>query len=179
MRTCFPFVSWQYVFYEWDVSPTISTAYFLNRIIYVWAVARQIGVSFPRKMASQHWELLKAKWGIFDVHGSVHSKCISKYNQQDAKLHNFIYFFEMLYMFQAVPPPIIRNSKLYTKHRVLFLSFTATCRHQPTLHLVGYTWKYVCDARTLERQNYFNIIIPFAKKGEVGVSCRNLDPYPL
>jgi hypothetical protein len=25
----------------------------------------------------------------------------------------------MLYMFQAVPPPIIRSSKLYIQHRVL------------------------------------------------------------
>jgi len=34
----------------------------------------------------------------------------------------------MLYMFQAVPPPIIRSSKLYTQNRVfveLFLLLTA------------------------------------------------------
>jgi len=34
----------------------------------------------------------------------------------------------MLYMFQAVSPPIIRSSKLYTKHRVfveIFLLLTA------------------------------------------------------
>jgi hypothetical protein len=34
----------------------------------------------------------------------------------------------MLYRFQAVPPTIIRSSKLYTQHRVfeeLFLLFTA------------------------------------------------------
>jgi hypothetical protein len=34
----------------------------------------------------------------------------------------------MLYVFQAVPPPIIRSSKLYTQHRVfveLFLLLTA------------------------------------------------------
>jgi hypothetical protein len=34
----------------------------------------------------------------------------------------------MLYMFQAVPPPIIRSSKLYTQHRAfveLFLLLTA------------------------------------------------------
>jgi hypothetical protein len=29
-------------------------------------------------------------------------------------IYLFIYFCEMLYMFQAVPPPIIRSSKLYT-----------------------------------------------------------------
>jgi hypothetical protein len=34
----------------------------------------------------------------------------------------------MLYMFQAVPPPIIRSSKLYTEHRVfveVFMLLTA------------------------------------------------------
>ena len=34
----------------------------------------------------------------------------------------------MLYVFQAVPPPITRSSKLYTQHRVfieLFLLLTA------------------------------------------------------
>jgi hypothetical protein len=29
----------------------------------------------------------------------------------------------MLYMFGAVPPPIIRSSKLYTQHRVFFKLF--------------------------------------------------------
>ena len=42
-----------------------------------------------------------------------------------------IYFCEMLYMFQAIPPPIIRSSKLYIQHRVLCQTFTATC------HLAG------------------------------------------
>ena len=30
-------------------------------------------------------------------------------------------------MFQAVPPPIIRSSKLYIEHRVLSQNFIATC----------------------------------------------------
>ena len=33
----------------------------------------------------------------------------------------------MLYMFQAVPPPIIRSSKLYIQHRVICQTFTAIC----------------------------------------------------
>ena len=36
-----------------------------------------------------------------------------KYNQQNAKLLNFIYFCKMLYMLQEVPLPIIRSTKLY------------------------------------------------------------------
>ena len=54
--------------------------------------------------------------------------CIFKYNQQDATSHNLFFFFcHMLYMFQAVPPPIIRSSKLCIQHRVLCQTFTATC----------------------------------------------------
>jgi hypothetical protein len=54
------------------------------------------------------------------VHRSVDHRYIFKYNQQDATLHNlFIYFIEMLYMFQAVPPPIIGSSKLCIQLRVL------------------------------------------------------------
>jgi len=36
-----------------------------------------------------------------------------KYNQQDAMFSRSIYFHKLLYMFQAVPPPIIRSTKLY------------------------------------------------------------------
>ena len=36
-----------------------------------------------------------------------------KYNQQDATFSRSIYFYKLLYMFQAVSPPIIRSTKLY------------------------------------------------------------------
>jgi len=42
-----------------------------------------------------------------------------KYNQQDAMLSRSIYFYKLLYMFQAVPPPIIRHTKLYIQRQVL------------------------------------------------------------
>ena len=35
--------------------------------------------------------ILKLHTTDFDVHGSVHRKCIFKYNQQDATLHNAVY----------------------------------------------------------------------------------------
>jgi hypothetical protein len=51
----------------------------------------------------------------FDVHMSVNRKYVSiKYNQQDATFSRSIYFYKLLYMFQAVPPPIIRSTKLHT-----------------------------------------------------------------
>jgi hypothetical protein len=46
----------------------------------------------------------------------------------------------MLYMFQAVPPPIIRSSKLYTPHRVfveLFLFLTAIVNELELTHDSG------------------------------------------
>jgi hypothetical protein len=46
--------------------------------------------------------------------------CVSlKYNQQDATFSRSIYFYKLLYMFQAVPPPIIRNTKLYIQGQIL------------------------------------------------------------
>jgi hypothetical protein len=40
-----------------------------------------------------------------------------KYNQQDATFS--IYFYKLLYMFQAVSPPIIRSTKLYIQLQAL------------------------------------------------------------
>jgi len=42
-----------------------------------------------------------------------------KYNQQDATFSRSIYFYKLFYTFQAVPPPIIRSTKLYTLRQVL------------------------------------------------------------
>jgi len=46
----------------------------------------------------------------------------------------------MLYMFQAVPLPIIRSSKLYVQHRVfveLFLLLAAIVREMALTHYSG------------------------------------------
>ena len=42
-----------------------------------------------------------------------------KYNQKGATFSLSIYFSKLLYMFQAVPPPIIRSTKLYIQRQVL------------------------------------------------------------
>jgi hypothetical protein len=42
-----------------------------------------------------------------------------KYNQQDETFSRSIYFLKLLYMFQAIPPPIIRSTKLCVQHEVL------------------------------------------------------------
>jgi hypothetical protein len=42
-----------------------------------------------------------------------------KYNQRDVTFSRSIYFYKLLYMFPAVPPPIIRSTKLYIQRQVL------------------------------------------------------------
>jgi hypothetical protein len=42
-----------------------------------------------------------------------------KCNQQDATFSGSIYFYKLLYMFQAVSLPIIRSTKLYIQRQVL------------------------------------------------------------
>jgi hypothetical protein len=42
-----------------------------------------------------------------------------KYNQQDATFSLSIYFYKLLYMFQAVPLPTIASTKLYIQRQVL------------------------------------------------------------
>jgi len=41
------------------------------------------------------------------------------YNQQDATFSRSIYFYKLLYKFQAFPPPIIMSIKLYIQRQVL------------------------------------------------------------
>jgi len=50
---------------------------------------------------------------------AVKPKLSLKYNQQDATFFRSIYFYKLLYMFYAVPPPIIRSTKLYIQRQVL------------------------------------------------------------
>jgi hypothetical protein len=42
-----------------------------------------------------------------------------KYKQKDATFSRSIYFYKLLYMFQAVSPPIVRSIKLYIRRQVL------------------------------------------------------------
>jgi hypothetical protein len=64
---------------------------------------------------SAHAHLFRHEYGIqiyfchvFDFYGSMHCKNIPIYIQQDATFT--VYFiWKLLYMFQVVPPPIIRS----------------------------------------------------------------------
>jgi len=82
-----------------------------------------------------------------------------KYNQQDATFSQSIYFYKLLYMFQAVPPPIIRSTKLYIQRQVLSNQYCCllpeTCRAiyrnkwiEKTLYLVGCTLEMFCCVLT-------------------------------
>ena len=110
---------------------------------------------------------------------SVHRKYISKVNQQDASFSRSIYFYKLLYMFQAVPPPIIRSTKLYIQCQVLSNQyccyrgwdgtspddgrrnrlkhvdqFIEINRSRKRCILLVVLWRYTCDARTCERQSH-------------------------
>jgi hypothetical protein len=58
-------------------------------------------------------------FSFFDIHMSVHQKYITKIIQKDATFSRSIYFYKLLYMFQAVPPSITRSTKLYIQPQVL------------------------------------------------------------
>jgi hypothetical protein len=60
-----------------------------------------------------------------------------KYHQQDATFSISVHFYKLLYMFQAVPPPNIRSTKLYIQRQVLSNQYC--CLLQQTAVLV---WQY-------------------------------------
>jgi len=56
---------------------------------------------------------------------------IPSYSQQDAMFLDL--FIKTLYIVQAVPPPIIRSTKLYRQLQVLSTSTAASCYHEFTV----------------------------------------------
>jgi hypothetical protein len=68
-------------------------------------------------------EVINRKRDSSDVNLTFTCPCITsislKYNQQDATFSRSIYFYKLLYMFQAFTPPIIRSTKLYIQRQVL------------------------------------------------------------
>jgi hypothetical protein len=65
-----------------------------------------------------------------------------KYNQQDATFSRSVYSYKLLNMFQAVPLPTIRSTKLYMQHQGL--STQCCC-----LMLLGMRWNYVPSYRDI------------------------------
>jgi len=63
------------------------------------------------------------RWNQIQTNFTFICPCIAsiplKYNQQDATFFRYIYFYKWLYMFQAVPSPIIRSTKRYIQLQVL------------------------------------------------------------
>ena len=75
-----------------------------------------------RGIKSQKAAFLQGKYNLTFVNASTIKTFLSlslKDNQQDATFPRSIYFYKFLYMFQAVPPPIIRSTKLYIQRQVL------------------------------------------------------------
>jgi len=77
-----------------------------------------------------------------------HASISVQYNQQDATFSRSFYFYKLLYMFQAVPPPIIRSTKLYIRRQLLSNQYC--CLHTPR--------KYISKVRPT-RCNVFSIYL--------------------
>ena len=71
-----------------------------------------------------------------------------KYNQQDATFARPIYFYKLLHMFQAFPPPIIRSTKLYIQRQLL--SHYERC----ILLVVLSRYHFSCSGEDLTREAY-------------------------
>jgi len=61
---------------------------------------------------------LAAREQILPFKGNITCESL-KYNQKGATFSRSIYFYKLLYTFQAVPPPITRSTKLYIQRQVL------------------------------------------------------------
>jgi len=55
--------------------------------------------------------------------------CFFQVQQTRCNITQFIYFYENFYMFQAVPPTIIRSPELYIQYRVLCQTFFSGGHH--------------------------------------------------
>jgi len=74
---------------------------------------------FRNSWTFQKFPLKFTNWLILNVI-YIHSFLSLKYNQQDATFSRSVYFYKLLSMFQAVPPPIIRSTKMYIQRQVLW-----------------------------------------------------------
>ena len=77
----------------------------------------KVGIDWHLSVKASNKKLIKVRILTFIC------PCIAsislKYNQQDKTFSRCIYFYKSLCMFQAVPPPIIRSTKLYIQRQVL------------------------------------------------------------
>jgi hypothetical protein len=86
-------------------------------------------VNFVKVVAMMHVNIIMVvitvsegeNWDVLPLYLMFMGPCIADIFPSISKKmqHYTVYFCEMLYMFQAVPTPIIRSSKLYIQHRAL------------------------------------------------------------
>ena len=82
-------------------------------------------------MTTARREVVNRKRDSSDVNSTFTCPCITrislKSNQQEATFSWSIYFYKLLYIFQAFTPPIIRSTKLYIQRQVLSNNTAAYC----------------------------------------------------
>jgi hypothetical protein len=80
--------------------------------MFVYSIQHQRLIRVPGPMPYRHYL-------NFLCLSVTYTKISLKYNQQDATFSLSIYFYKLLYMFQAVPPPIIKSTKLYIQRHIV------------------------------------------------------------
>ena len=103
-----------------DHSPTLSCAHFPFRLPKGIQRPESFNTFSHRKWLPTPVAIQAGYWRRWSHPADVNTLDWSvKYNQQDATFSRSIYFYKLLYMFHAVPPPIIRSTKLYIQRQVL------------------------------------------------------------
>jgi len=91
----------------------------IRKTIFDLAILTDRSVLWERTLFSKEPEL-----NNFDIHVSVHRNIITANKMK--RFLNYL-FLKTLYMFQAVPPPIIRSTQLYKQLQLLSTNTAASC----------------------------------------------------
>jgi len=114
---------------------TYSPSVYFCKLLYMFQavpppIIRSTNLYIQRQALSKQYCCLLLSWMRWNYVISL------KYDQQDATYSPSVYFCKLLYMFQAVPPPIIRSTNLYIQRQVLSKQYCC-------LLLSWMRWNYV------------------------------------
>jgi len=109
-----------------------------NNDAYIWLNSPYIlNLTDARKRVRLPWNVARVPPSTFCVYLQIQTISL-KYNQQDATFSLSIYSYKLLYMFQTVPPPIIRSTKLYIQRQVLSNQYCSLLQQAAVL-----VWQYL------------------------------------
>ena len=113
---------WEKAFLSRSVLLTCGITSFVGR----WGTSKHLTAKFVMTAPKNNRNCIR---GVNKqrVHANIRHQIFPSYNQQEATFLDFL-LLQMLYMFQAVPPPIIRSTQLYIQLQVLSTSTAASCQ---------------------------------------------------